>query len=69
MVRKKINSTPEGFITGTVTNKATLSENRINILQIATFHQIASDKISENKKIPSGTFHIISGENDKKLKI
>ena len=64
---KKLVSYPEGFITGTTKDNILLSEQKIRILQLATFHQIATQKVNQSLILSPGILHIIAGQNEVKL--
>ncbi|GBF39159.1 flagellar filament capping protein FliD [Leptospira johnsonii] len=64
---KSIVSDPEGVITGDAARSANSGKRKIEVKELATFHQISGDPIDSERKILAGTFKIISGEIEKEI--
>ncbi|EQA37392.1 flagellar hook-associated protein 2 [Leptospira inadai serovar Lyme str. 10] len=64
---KSIVSEPEGVITGDASRSAASGKRKIDIKELATFHQVSSEPIDTERKIPAGIFKIFSGENEKEI--
>ncbi|TGK12203.1 flagellar hook protein FliD [Leptospira fletcheri] len=64
---KSVISEPEGTISGDASRSATSAKRKIEIKELATFHQVSSDPIDTERKIPAGSFKILSGENEKEI--
>ncbi|TGK01162.1 flagellar hook protein FliD [Leptospira langatensis] len=64
---KSIVSDPEGVITGDAARSASSGKRKIEVKELATFHQISGDPIDSERKIPAGSFKILSGENEKEI--
>ena len=67
MLEKNLYPIPEGFVTGTAKDDVILPEQTMNILQLATFHQLATQKIHRSFVLSAGILHIISGDKEIKL--
>ena len=57
---KKITANEEGFITGEAGKGAKAARQEVEIIQLASRHKIAGNKIPMETKIPPGKFSIIS---------
>ncbi|EPG64129.1 flagellar filament capping protein FliD [Leptospira wolffii] len=64
---KSIVSDPEGVITGDAARSASSGKRKIEVKELATFHQISGDPIDNERKIPAGNFKIFSGDNEKEI--
>ncbi|TGL49197.1 flagellar hook protein FliD [Leptospira wolffii] len=64
---KSIVSDPEGVITGDAARSASSGKRKIEVKELATFHQISGDPIDNERKIPAGNFKILSGDNEKEI--
>ncbi|TGL63581.1 flagellar filament capping protein FliD [Leptospira sarikeiensis] len=64
---KSIVSDPEGVITGDAARSASSGKRKIDVKELATFHQISGDPIDSERKIPAGTFKILSGDIEKEI--
>jgi len=64
---KKITANEEGYISGEAGKNAKVGKQEIEILQLATKHKIAGNKVKSRTKIPEGNFTIIS--KDKRVSI
>ncbi|MEI1306872.1 flagellar cap protein FliD N-terminal domain-containing protein, partial [Leptospira venezuelensis] len=64
---KSIVSDPEGVITGDAARSASSGKRKIEVKDLATFHQISGDPIDSERKIPAGTFKVLSGEIEKEI--
>ncbi|PJZ71535.1 flagellar hook protein FliD [Leptospira perolatii] len=64
---KSIVSEPEGVVTGDAARSAVGGKRKIDIKELATFHQVSGSPIDSERKIHSGSFKIISGENEKEI--
>ncbi len=64
---KSIVSDPEGIITGDAARSASSGKRKIEVKELATFHQISGEPIDSERKIPAGSFKILSGEIEKEI--
>ncbi|TGK32409.1 flagellar hook protein FliD [Leptospira gomenensis] len=64
---KSIVSEPEGVVSGDASRSASAGKRKIEIKELATFHQISGDKVDVNKRIPAGSFKIHSGDSEKEV--
>ncbi|EMY75949.1 flagellar hook-associated protein 2 [Leptospira weilii serovar Ranarum str. ICFT] len=64
---KTIVSEPEGLISGDASRSASAGKRKIEIKELATYHQISGDKTDANKQIPAGRFKIFSGDSEKEI--
>lgn len=64
---KNIVSEPEGVVSGDASRSASAGKRKIEIKELATFHQISGEKTDANKQIPAGKFKIVSGDSEKEV--
>lgn len=64
---KNIISEPEGVVSGDASRSASAGKRKIEIKELATYHQISGDKTDANKQIPAGRFKIFSGDSEKEI--
>ncbi|PJZ54032.1 flagellar hook protein FliD [Leptospira adleri] len=64
---KNIVSEPEGVVSGDASRSASAGKRKIEIKELATFHQVSGDKTDANKQIPAGSFKIFSGDSEKEI--
>lgn len=64
---KNIVSEPEGVVSGDASRSASAGKRKIEIKELATFHQISGEKTDANKQIPAGKFKIFSGDSEKEV--
>ncbi|PJZ58851.1 flagellar hook protein FliD [Leptospira barantonii] len=64
---KNIVSEPEGVVSGDASRSASAGKRKIEIKELATYHQISGDKTDANKQIPAGSFKIFSGDSEKEI--
>lgn len=64
---KNIVSEPEGVVSGDASRSASAGKRKIEIKELATYHQISGEKTDANKQIPAGKFKIFSGDSEKEI--
>lgn len=64
---KSIVSEPEGVVSGDASRSASAGKRKIEIKELATYHQISGEKTDANKQIPAGRFKIFSGDSEKEI--
>ncbi|MCB1177561.1 MAG: flagellar filament capping protein FliD [Leptospiraceae bacterium] len=57
---KKITANEEGFISGDAGKGAKVARQEVEILQLATRHKVAGNKVKKDTEIPEGVFTVIS---------
>lgn len=62
LATKKIKPSEEGVVSGEATRGAKAGKKQIEILELATKHQISGNKVDLEKKIPTGKFTVVSGK-------
>jgi flagellar hook-associated protein 2 len=62
--QRKILSSDEGAITGTVSPNVDQINQKIQVLQLAKYHKIHSRKIHKDEKLPEATFSILVNQKE-----